>query len=101
MPLKTSKSRKCPEKSRKIPYAHIEVLVTFLLVNFVGFLVITRDHGSFEGRHQVEILPTDLPELFKPSRDLKNLRKTKILDENFYLKKNGAVWCGAVRGTSR
>ena len=23
----------------------------FLLVRFFGFLVITRDHGSFEGRH--------------------------------------------------
>ena len=32
-------------------YAHIEVLVTFLLVNFLGLLVITRDHGSFERRH--------------------------------------------------
>ena len=32
-------------------YAHIEVLVTFLLVNFFVFLVITRDHGRFEGRH--------------------------------------------------
>ena len=32
-------------------YAHIEVLVTFLLVNFFGFLVITRDHGDFEARH--------------------------------------------------
>ena len=35
-----------------------------------GFLVITRDHGSFGGRHQVEMLPTDLPELFKHARDL-------------------------------
>ena len=32
-------------------YAHIEVLVTLLLVNFLGFLVITRDHGSIEVRH--------------------------------------------------
>ena len=31
--------------------AQIEVLVTFLLVNFFVFLVIPRDHGSFEGRH--------------------------------------------------
>ena len=27
-------------------YAHIEVLVTFLLVNFFGFLIITRHHGD-------------------------------------------------------
>ena len=32
-------------------YAHIEIVVTFLVVNFFGFLVITRDHGSFEGSH--------------------------------------------------
>ena len=32
-------------------YAHIEVLVTFLLINFFGFLVITRDHGGFGGCH--------------------------------------------------
>ena len=59
-------------------YAHIEIVVTFLVVNFFGFLVITRDHGSFEGRHWVEILPAGLPELFKPSRDLLELRKFKF-----------------------
>ena len=32
-------------------YAHLEVAVTFLVVNFFGLLVITRDHGSFERRH--------------------------------------------------
>ena len=32
-------------------YAHIEIVVAFLVVNFFGFLVITRDHGSFERRH--------------------------------------------------
>ena len=32
-------------------YAHIEIVVAFLVVNFFGFLVIARDHGSFEGRH--------------------------------------------------
>ena len=42
----------------------------------LGFLVITRDHGSFEGRHQVEILPTGLPELSKPARDLLEPTKT-------------------------
>ena len=46
-------SGKNPEMFR-IPiksYARIEVLVTCLLVYFFGFLVITRDHGSFEVRH--------------------------------------------------
>ena len=27
------------------------ILVTLILVNFFGFLVITRHHGSFGGRH--------------------------------------------------
>ena len=26
-------------------------VATFLVVNIFGFLVITRDHGSYEGRH--------------------------------------------------
>ena len=33
---------------------------------FLCVLVITRHHGSFEGRHLVEILPTGLPELSNP-----------------------------------
>ena len=45
-------------------YAHMEIAVVLIVVKFGGFLVITRDHGSFGGRHQVEILPTGLPELF-------------------------------------
>ena len=40
-----------PAQYMEIAYAHIEVLVTFLLVNFFGLGVVTRDHGSFEGRH--------------------------------------------------
>ena len=32
-------------------YAHIEVVVTFLVVNFFGCSKITRYHGGFEGRH--------------------------------------------------
>ena len=31
-------------KNLEIMYAHIEILVTFLLVNFFGFLVTTRHH---------------------------------------------------------
>ena len=59
------------------------IIVTFLVVNIFVFLVITRDHGSFEGLHQVEILPTGLPELFKPARDLLEPRKLKILGPIF------------------
>ena len=35
----------------KESYAQILILVNLILVNFFGFLVITRDHGGFEGRH--------------------------------------------------
>ena len=41
-------------------------VVAFFVVNLFRFFVITRHHGSFEGRHLVEILPTGLPELSKP-----------------------------------
>ena len=65
-------------------YAHIEVLVTFLLVNFLGFLVITRYPTMRFWRKLVEILPISLPELSKPSRTSENSRKTKILEtKNF------------------
>ena len=53
----------------------MEIVVVLIVVKFGVFLVITHDHGSFGGRHQVEILPTDLPELFKPARDLPEPRK--------------------------
>ena len=76
----TQKNKQKRKIRNKLNYAHIEVLVTFLLVNFFGFLVITRDHGSFEVRHYVEILPTGLPELSKPSRDLLELKKAKFLE---------------------
>ena len=71
--------------SLQVPYAQTLILVTFLLVHsFFGIPVITRDHGSFEGRHLVEMNPTSLPELSKPSRDLLELRKTKILETKIY-----------------
>ena len=52
--------------------------MVLIVVKFGVFLVITRDHGSFGGRHQVEILPIDLPDLSKPSRDLLELRMTEF-----------------------
>ena len=54
----------------------MEIVVVLIVVKKFGFLVITRDHGSFWGHHQVEILPTGLPELFKPARDLLEPTKT-------------------------
>ena len=59
-------------------HAHIELVVAFFVVIFFGFSVITRHHGSFEGRHLVEILPTDLPELSKPTFSKSNRGKTEI-----------------------
>ena len=63
------------KKTKKNIYAHIEVLVTFLLVIFFGFLVITRSHEDVYGRNLVEIDPTSLPQLSKQLRDLKNSQK--------------------------
>ena len=65
------------------PYAHMERVVMLIVVKFGVFLVITRDHGSFGRRHQVEILPTGLPELFKTARDLLEPRKFEILGLKF------------------
>ena len=61
-------------------YAQTLIVVALIVVNFFGFSVITRDHGSFEGRHLVEMNPTSLPELSKPSRASENLRKAKMLE---------------------
>ena len=57
--------------------AHIEVVVAFLVVNFFGFLVITRHHGDLQVRDLVEMNPTDLPELSKPKCLKSNRGKTK------------------------
>ena len=43
--------RQILEMSRKVLYAHNKVVVAFLVLNFFGVLVISRHHGSFEGRH--------------------------------------------------
>ena len=44
---------RCSGKILKLQffYARNLILVNLILVNFFGFLVITRDHGSFGGRH--------------------------------------------------
>ena len=66
--------------------AHIEVLVTFLLVNFFSFLVITRSHGLRIGPNLVLILPTGLPELFQQPRTLYNSQKVEILKFHMFEK---------------
>ena len=62
---------------------HMEIVVVLIVVKFGFFLVITRDHGCFGGRRQVEILPTSLPELFKSARDLLEPWKLQILGPKF------------------
>ena len=60
-------------------YAHMLTVVAFLVVIFFfGFLIVTRHHDSFEGRHLVGILPTALPELSKPTFYRSNRRQTNI-----------------------
>ena len=49
-----------------------------MLVSLFGFLVIKSSHGSYKGRHLVEILPTGLPDLSKPSKSTKNPQQTQI-----------------------
>ena len=39
---------KHPFRKLEIEYAHIEIVVAFLVVNFFGFLVITRNPGDGE-----------------------------------------------------
>ena len=50
--------------SGDLPYAHIEVLVTFLLVNFFTKMVITRNPGGVQVPGWVKMNPTGPPELF-------------------------------------
>ena len=56
-------------------YAHIEVVVTLVVVNFFSFLVIARYPTVRFLRKLVEILPTGLPDLPKPLRTNIHLRK--------------------------
>ena len=51
----------------------------FFLAFFVGLVAkLSRGHGSYKGRHPVQLFATGLPDLSKPSRDLLQLRKTKF-----------------------
>ena len=67
-------------------YAHIEVLVTFLLVKKLSFFVITRSHGLRIGPNLVQILPMGLPELFQQPRTLYNSQKVEILKSQIFEK---------------
>ena len=51
-PTRTTKTTTVSSCVKSYPtYAHMLIVVTFLVVNVFGFLVIARDHGTFEGRH--------------------------------------------------
>ena len=67
-------------------YAKTLILVDFLLINFFTEMIISRDHKAGEVPEYVEINPTSLPELSKPSRNLGNLRKTKKIETNKFKK---------------
>ena len=56
-------------------YAHIEVVVTLVVVNLFGFWVIARYPTVRLSPTSVEILPTGLPDLPKPLRTNMLLRK--------------------------
>ena len=68
----------------------MQVLVTFLLVNFFTNMDIARNPEGFQVPGVVETNPTSLPELFKPSRDLGNPLKNKILETNI-LRETGKI----------
>ena len=53
------------------------IVAAFMVVEFFGFLVMTRYHGGGFAWNETEILATSLPELPTPSETFKNLRKTK------------------------
>ena len=59
-------------------FAQTLLVVVFIVVNFGGFWVIARNPPDGFGQKLVQIVPTSLPELSKPPRDLLNLRKTKF-----------------------
>ena len=74
------------KKKQMIVYAHILIVVAFLVVNFFTKMDMARNHGLGQVPGQVEMNPTDLPELFKPSRDLGNPKKVKFLETNNFRK---------------
>ncbi len=54
------------------------IVVAFVVAKIVGFLVITRYHEVGSGRNYLETLPIDLPDVSKPFKTFKNLRRTNI-----------------------
>ena len=57
-----------PPPNHSKPYAHMLIAVAFLVVNFFSFLVIAPSHQLQSARKWVEMLPTSLPDLPRPTR---------------------------------
>ena len=49
-------------------YAHMLIVVAFLVVNFFSCLVIAPSHQLQSGRKWVDMLPISLPDLPRPTR---------------------------------
>ena len=67
-------------------YAHMLIVVAFLVVKQISFLVITRSHELRIGRNLVEIHPTGPPELPIQLRDLDNNQRTQKFDIQLFRK---------------
>ena len=56
----------------------------FFVVNLFTQMVTTRNHGVGQVPGVVEMNPTDLPELFRPSRGPGKPQKTTCLETNVF-----------------
>ena len=71
-------------KNLNFLYAHIEVLVTFLLVKVFSILDITRSQDLRFGRNLVDMNPSSPPDLFNQLPDLnKSQKPPKNRKQNF------------------
>ena len=79
MVLRKDDSKNFPKSVRRlfVSYAHIDIVIAFLVVNFFTQMVIVRNHGVGQVPGLVKMNPTSPPELFKPFRDLGKRRKKK------------------------
>ena len=73
-------------KGRASPYAHIEIVVNLIVVNFFSFLVIAPSPSGQFGRKQVETIPMSLPDLLIPTRTRISTRKPQFLDPKIFQK---------------
>ena len=73
-------------KPLKTLYAHIEIVVTFLVVKIFVFLVIARYRTMRFWRKLEEMLPFSLPDLSKPKFQTSNRRKTQKIRTKIFRK---------------